>query len=266
MATAATTTSYLGRLFSLEGRVAIVTGGTSGIGQMIADGLVQAGARTYITSRKADSCERVARELSAHGDCRPLPGDVGTKDGCAKLGAAFRANESKLHILVNAAGATWGAPIADYPDAAWDKVIGVNVRGVFNLTVALLKELEAGGTADDPARVINIGSVHGFVAPPWESYAYSASKAGVHHLTLHLAKRLGPQHILVNAVAPGPFPSRMMAATIAEHGDELIKETATGRLGKEDDMAGVAIYLASRAAGNVTGAIIPVCGGYGTLR
>lgn len=258
--------AFMERLFSLEGRTALVTGGTSGIGKMIAAAFTSAGARTYITSRKPEACEKLARELSSHGECRPLPGDVGSKDGCVKLADALRAQESKLHILVNAAGATWGAPIAEYPDSGWDKVMGINVRGVFNLSVALLKELRAAGTAEEPSRIINIGSVHGFVAPPWESYAYSASKAAVHHLTRHLAKRLGPDHVIVNAIAPGPFPSRMMASTIAEQGDQLVKETATGRLGRDDDMAGVAIYLASRASANVTGAVIPVCGGYGTLR
>ncbi len=258
--------SFLMRLFSLEGKTAIVTGATSGIGQMIATALVHAGARTYVNSRKADACTRLAAELSASGECRPLAGDVGTKEGCVKIGEAFRAQESSLNILVNAAGSTWGAPIEEYPDAGWDKVIGINVRGVFNLSVALLKELRAAATAQDPARIINIGSVHGDVAPPWESYAYSSSKAAVHHLTRHLAKRLGPEHILVNAIAPGPFPSRMMATMIKEQGDELVRETATGRLGIADDMAGIAIYLASQAAANVTGAIIPVCGGYGTLR
>jgi NAD(P)-dependent dehydrogenase (short-subunit alcohol dehydrogenase family) len=258
--------AYLNRLFALEGKTAIVTGATSGIGEMIATAFVHAGARTYVNSRKADACEKVAKALSAFGDCRPLPGDVGSRDGCLKIADAFRSQESKLHVLVNAAGATWGAPIESYPDAGWDKVLAINVRGPFNLSVALLPELRADGTADDPSRIINIGSVHAEVAPPWDSYAYSASKAGVHHLTRHLAKRLGREHIVVNAIAPGPFPSRMMAQTIAEQGDELVKETATGRLGIADDMAGIAIYLASRAASNVTGAIIPVCGGYGTLR
>jgi NAD(P)-dependent dehydrogenase (short-subunit alcohol dehydrogenase family) len=257
---------FMQRLFSLEGRTAIVTGATSGIGQMIATAFVHAGARTYVNSRKADACERLANELSAFGECRPLAGDVGSKDGCVRIAEAFRGQESRLNVLVNAAGATWGAPIESYPDAGWDKVLAINVRGPFNLSVALLPELRAAATAEDPARIINIGSVHADVAPPWDSYAYSASKAGVHHLTRHLAKRLGRDHILANAIAPGPFPSRMMAQTIAEQGDELINETATGRLGVADDMAGVAIYLASRAAANVTGAIIPVCGGYGTLR
>ena len=258
--------AYLNRLFSLEGKTALVTGGTSGIGEMIATAFVHAGARTYVNSRKADACEKVAKALSAFGECRPLAGDVGSRDGCVKIAEAFRSQESRLNILVNAAGATWGAPIENYPDSGWDKVININVRGPFNLSVALLAELRAAGTAEEPARIINIGSVHGDVAPPWDSYAYSASKAGVHHLTRHLAKRLGRDHIVVNAIAPGPFPSRMMAQTLAEEGETLVKETATGRLGVADDMAGIAIYLASRAASNVTGAIIPVCGGYGTLR
>lgn len=258
--------AYLEHLFSLKGRIALVTGATSGIGHMIATALLRAGARVYVNSRKAEACEKAAQALCAFGDCRPVAGDVGARSACLKIGETLRAEEPRLHILVNAAGTTWGAPIADYPDVAWDKVMNTNVRGVFNMTVALLEPLQAAASAEEPARVINVGSVHGFVAPPWESYAYSASKAAVHHLTRHLAKRLGPSHILVNAIAPGPFPSRMMATMIAEHGDELVRETATGRLGREDDMAGIAIYLASRASSNVTGATIPVCGGYGTLR
>ena len=259
-------TAILSRLFSLKDRIAVVTGATSGIGQIIASALVQAGAKVYVVARKAAHCEKISRELSALGDCRALPGDVSTQTGCLAIADGFRRSERQLHVLVNAAGTTWGAPIEDYPDSAWDKVLAVNLKGVFQLTAALLKELEAAGTADDPAKVINIGSVHGFVPPPWESYAYSASKAGVHHLTRHLAKRLGPRHIVVNAIAPGPFQSRMMSAIIEKEGQDLIQETATGRLGRDDDMAGVAIYLASRAGAHVTGAIIPVDGGYGTTR
>jgi NAD(P)-dependent dehydrogenase (short-subunit alcohol dehydrogenase family) len=261
---------FISRLFSLSGKTAIVTGGTSGIGHMIASAFVQAGAKTYVTSRKADACEKTAMELSKLGECIALPGDVGTQEGCIAIADAYRRSESKLEskldILVNAAGVTWGAPMKEYPDKAWDKVLGVNIKGVFHLTTALVEELKAAGNEDDPAKIINIGSVHGFVAPPWESYAYSASKGGVHQLTRHLAKHLGPQHIVVNAIAPGPFPSRMMSALIEHEGEELVKETATGRLGRADDMAGVAIYLASRAGANVTGTIIPVDGGYGTLR
>ncbi len=256
----------LDRLFSLNGRTALVTGGTSGIGRMIATALVQAGASVHVVSRKAAACEETAAALSAFGEAHALPGDVGTHAGCLAIAEAFRGASPKLDILVNAAGVTWGAPIEAYPDAAWDKVLGVNVKGVFHLTVALLPELRAAASAAEPARVINIGSVHGIFPPDLESYAYSASKAGVHHLTRHLAKQLGPEHILVNAIAPGPFESRMMSATLAEHGDALAAEAATGRIGADDDMAGVAIYLAGRASANVTGAVIPVDGGYSTTR
>lgn len=256
----------LNRLFSLRGRTALVTGGTSGIGLMIATAFVAAGARVYVVSRKAAACETTARELSQLGECLPLAGDVGRQEGCIAIAEAFRHREKSLDILVNGAGATWGAPLAEYPDAAWDKLLGINVKGLFQLTVALLPELEAAASAERPARVINIGSVHGDVLPDYETYAYSSSKAAAHHLTRHLAKRLGPSHITVNAIAPGPFPSRMMDAMIADHGDELVAQTATGRLGEPDDMAGVAIYLASRAGANVTGTVISVDGGYGTVR
>jgi NAD(P)-dependent dehydrogenase (short-subunit alcohol dehydrogenase family) len=259
-------TTLLDHLFSLEGRTALVTGGTSGIGEMIAAGLVGAGARTYVSSRKADACERVATELSARGTCVGLPADVSTLEGCEGLAEAYRGHETSLDVLVNAAGATWGAPLEDYPDKAWAKVMDLNVKAVFQLTVALLPELEAAATGDNPAKVINVGSVHGFVPPTFDSYAYSASKGAVHQLTRHLAKKLGPRHIAVNAIAPGPFPSKMMAATIEAEGDVLVGESALGRLGEADDMAGIAIYLASRAGRHVTGAVIPVDGGYGTVR
>tara|TARA_B110000503_G_scaffold70306_1_gene109425 strand:- start:326 stop:1105 length:780 start_codon:yes stop_codon:yes gene_type:complete len=258
--------SYINNLFSLKNRVAVVTGGTSGIGFMIAEAFVKAGATTYVTSRKADECQRVAADLSECGVCHPLPGDIMSQQGCEAIATAFRESESQLHVLVNGAGCTWGAPIREYPDKAWDKVMGVNVKGAFQLCVALLSELEAGASADYPSRVINIGSVHGIAAPEWESYAYSASKAAIHQLTVHMAKRLGKEHILVNAIAPGPFPSRMMDKLIEAEGEGLVAETATGRLGIAEDMAGVSIYLASRASSNITGAIIPVDGGYVTTR
>lgn len=254
------------RLFSLRGSTALVTGGSSGVGEMIAAGLVGAGARTYITSRKADACERVASELSAIGECIALPADVSSEERCRDLAEQYRSHETALGVLVNCAGATWGAPVEDYPDSAWDKILSLNVKAVFQLTVALLPELEAAATPDNPAKVINVGSVHGFFPPTFDTFAYSASKAAVHQLTRHLAKKLGPRQITVNAIAPGPFPSKMMAATIAAEGDALRSEHALGRLGEPDDMAGIAIYLASRAGRHVTGAIIPVDGGYGTTR
>ncbi len=254
------------RLFSLRGRVALVTGGTSGIGRMIAAALLQAGAAVHIVGRKPDACAAVAEELSVYGDCRPLPGSVATPEGCESIGRAFALASPRLDILVNAAGVTWAAPLENHPDAAWDKVMDTNLKGMFQLTVALLPALAAAGSAADPSRVINIGSIFGLMVPDLETYAYSASKAGVHHLTRHLAKVLGPRHILVNAIALGAFPTRMMAATIAAQGDTLNAASPTGRIGEPDDMAGVAIYLASRASANVTGAVIPVDGGYATTR
>ena len=251
-------------LFSLQGKVALVTGGSRGIGLMIARGYVEAGAKVYVSSRKADACEQVATELSTIGPCVALPADCGTDAGCRKLAEALTAREPRLHVLVNNAGANWGAPLAEYPDSAWDKVLGLNLKGVFNLTRACLPLLEAAVAPGDPARVINIGSIDGLRAPALETYAYSASKAAVHHLTRHLAARLAPR-ITVNAVAPGPFESKMMAATLERFRDAIVASCPLGRIGEPDDMAGVAIYLASRAGAYVTGAVIPVDGGI-TLR
>lgn len=256
-------TNIIDRLFGLGGKTAIVTGGTSGIGRMIAQAYVQSGARVFIVGRKPDAVAAAAAELGAE----PIAGDVGTQAGCQAIAEAYRqSGGGPLHVLVNGAGATWGAPLEDYPDAAWDKLTAINVRGAFQLAVALLPELRAAASAEDPARILNIGSVHGLITPEFDSFAYSATKAGIHHLTRHLARRLGREHILVNAIAPGPFPSRMMAAMIAAHEEELKSQTATGRLGEPDDMAGVAIWLAGRGAANITGAVIPVDGGYGTTR
>lgn len=258
--------NYVEELFSVKDRRVVVTGATSGIGFMIAEGFVKAGAVTTLVSRKAAALEEVVSELSQHGRCDYIAADVSTQDGCLAVAEALKERTDAVHILVNAAGCTWGAPIRQYPDKAWDKVLDLNVRGVFNLTVACMDLLLAASTPEHLARVINVGSVHGNAAPEWESYAYSASKAAVHHLTVHLAKRLGRDGILVNAIAPGPFPSKMMDALLEVEGDKLRGETATGRLGEPNDMAGVALYLASRASNNVTGAIIPVDGGYVTTR
>jgi NAD(P)-dependent dehydrogenase (short-subunit alcohol dehydrogenase family) len=255
--------SIVERLFGLSGKTALVTGGTSGIGRMIAEAYVSAGARVFVVGRKPEAVNGIAAEIAA----QPIAGDVGTQAGCQAIARAFQEQgEGELHVLVNGAGATWGAPIEDYPDVAWDKLNAINVKGVFQLTTALLPALKTAASADDPSRVINIGSVHGVITPEFESYAYSATKAGLHHLTRHLARRLGREHILVNAIAPGPFPSRMMASMIAAHEEELKAQSATGRLGRDDDMAGVALYLAGRGAANVTGAVLPVDGGYGTTR
>ena len=253
-------------LFSIEGKSALVTGGSRGIGLMIARGYVEAGARVYISSRKAEVCDEVAAELSQTGTCVSLPADLSRDGECERLAAEVASREDRLHILVNNAGATWGAPLADFPADAWDKVMNLNVKAPFLLTRALVPLLEAAGTADDPARVINIGSIDAIQVPIMETYAYSSSKAAVHQLTRHLARQLGRQNITVNAVAPGPFESKMMAATLRDFGDSIARSSPLGRIGRDDDMAGVAIYLASRAGAYVTGAVIPVDGGIATTK
>jgi NAD(P)-dependent dehydrogenase (short-subunit alcohol dehydrogenase family) len=244
--------------------VALVTGGSRGIGLMIARGFVQAGAKTYISSRKADVCDEVAAELSKAGTCIPLPADLGSEAGCRQLADALAAREERLHILVNNAGANWGAPLSEYPDAGWEKVFALNVKGVFHLTRFLVPLLEKAASEDDPARVINIGSIDGLQAPMLDTYAYSSSKAAVHQLTRVLAHRLAGQRITVNAIAPGPFESKMMAETLQRFGEQIRASCPLGRIGRPDDMAGTAIFLASRAGAYLTGAVIPVDGGIST--
>ncbi len=251
-------------LFSIEGKVALVTGGSRGIGLMIARGYVEAGARVYVCSRKASACEEVAAELSKVGTCIAAPADLSSEAEAVRLAGEIADREPALHILVNNAGANWGAPLAEYPDAAWDKLLALNVKAVFHLTRALLPQLEAAARPGDPARVVNIGSIDGLHVPFLETYAYSTSKAAVHHLTRVLARQLAPRGITVNAVAPGPFESKMMAETLERFRDAIIGSCPMGRIGEPEDMAGVAIYLASRAGAYVTGAVIPVDGGIAT--
>jgi NAD(P)-dependent dehydrogenase (short-subunit alcohol dehydrogenase family) len=248
------------QLFSVEGKVALVTGGSRGIGLMIARGYAAAGAKVYVASRKREACEEAAAELSKVGTAVALPADLATPAGCVALAEALAAQEPRLHILVNNAGANWGAPLEQYPDDAFDKVLGVNVKAAFRLTVALLPQLRAAARPGDPARVVNIGSIDGISVPLLETYAYSTSKAALHQLSRHLARRLAPE-ITVNAVAPGPFESKMMAATLASFGDQIRAANPLKRIGEPEDMAGVAIYLASRAGAYLTGAVIPVDGG-----
>jgi len=253
-------------LFSVAGKTALVTGGSRGIGLMIARGFVEAGAKVYVSSRKAEVCEEVATELSAIGECVALPANLSTEDECRRLAAEIADREDRLHVLVNNAGATWGAPMDEFDDAAWDRVLDLNVKGVFHLTKFLVPLLEAAGTHDDPARVINSGSIDGLQVPLLETYSYSASKAAVHHLTRVLARQLAPRHITVNAIAPGPFESKMMAATLAAAGDQIAASAPLRRIGRPDDMAGTAIFLASRAGSYLTGTVIPVDGGIATTR
>jgi len=251
-------------LFDLTGKSALVTGGSRGIGLMIARGLLDAGARVAISSRKADACEAARAELAPHGEVVALPVDVSTEAGCQEL-AARVGEVGALHILVNNAGATWGEPLDTFPESAWDKVLNLNLKSPFFLTRALLPLLEQHATQDDPARVINIGSIDGLHVPRAAStYSYSASKAAIHQLTRVLARELGPRYITVNAVAPGPFESKMMAWTLENFGDEIAAMSPLGRIGRPDDMAGVAVFLASRAGAYVTGAVIPVDGGIAT--
>ncbi len=253
-------------LFSIEGQVALVTGGTRGIGRMIAQGYVEAGARVYISARKSEVCDEVAAELSKDGTCVALPADLSTEAGVTRLADEIGSREPALNILVNNAGANWGAPLAEYPDAAWDKVLALNVKAIFHLTRALLPRLEEAARPGDPARVVNIGSIDGLQVPALETYAYSTSKAAVHHLTRVLAKQLAQHGVTVNAVAPGPFESKMMAATLDQFRDVIIGSCPMGRIGEPEDMAGIAIYLAARAGAYVTGAVIPVDGGISTTR
>ena len=252
------------RLFSLEGKTAVVTGGSRGIGAMIARGLLDAGASVVISSRKQSELDDARIALSAFGDVHAIRADVSTLEGVEKLAAEVAAHFPTLNILVNNAGATWGMPLDDFSEHAWDKVMDTNVKGVFFLTQRLLPNLRADATADDPSRVINVGSIDGLHVNPMDTYSYAASKAGVHHLTRALARKLGPQHITVNAIAPGPFESKMMAATLQAFGESIAKSSPLGRIGRPDDMAGVAVFLASRAGSYVTGSVIAVDGGIAT--
>jgi NAD(P)-dependent dehydrogenase (short-subunit alcohol dehydrogenase family) len=251
-------------LFSVAGRTALVTGGTRGIGLMIARGLVQAGAKVYVSSRKPEACEAAVAELKPHGEAVALPADLSQESEIARVAEELSAREQRLDILVNNAGATWGATLDEFPVSGWDKVMDLNLRSPFLLTQALLPLLRSAGTADSPARIINVGSIDGLHVSPLPTYSYAASKAGLHHLTRVLAKELGPQHITVNAIAPGPFESKMMAATLAAVGEQIAASAPLRRIGRPDDMAGVAVYLSSRAGSYVTGAVIPVDGGIGT--
>ena len=248
-------------LFGVSGKVALVTGGSRGIGEMIAEGYVTHGVRTYISSRKADVCDATATRLSEIGECISIPADLATMDGVNALVDEIKNREKQLDILVNNAGATWGEPIEDFPESAWDKIMTLNVKSPFFLTQALLPLLEASASAEDPARIIMIGSIDGLNVNQLPTFSYGPSKAAVHHLARTLASHLADRHITVNAIAPGLFPSHMTAHVMDTMGDNIVQGTPLKRHGKPEDMAGVAIYLASKAASFVTGVVIPVDGG-----
>jgi NAD(P)-dependent dehydrogenase (short-subunit alcohol dehydrogenase family) len=251
-------------LFDLAGKVAVVTGGTRGIGLMMARGLLQAGARVYVSSRKAEAGDAAVAELAEFGTAVSVPADLSREQECIRLAEEVGRAEEKVHILVNNAGVTWGEPLETFPESAWDKLLDLNLKAPFFLTRAFLPKLAAAASAEDPARIINVGSIDGLHVNPLPTYSYAASKAGLHQLTRVLAKELGPRSITVNAVAPGPFESKMMAATLDAFGAEIAATSPLGRIGRPDDMAGVVVYLASRAGSYVTGAVIPVDGGIAT--
>jgi NAD(P)-dependent dehydrogenase (short-subunit alcohol dehydrogenase family) len=245
--------------FSLKGRSALITGGSRGIGRMIAEGFLAQGARVYISARKATACDQTAKELSAFGHCVSLPADVSTLEGAQALVDAYAKHEDSLDILVNNAGAAWGAPYDEFPESGWDKVVDLNLKTPFFLTKALTPMLKKAAT-DHLSKVINIASIDGISVNPQETYSYAASKAGLIQLTRRMALRLAQDRIVVSAIAPGAFASDMNKLA-RDHGDEVKERIPAGRIGTPEDMAGAAIYLASRAGDYVMGSTLVVDGG-----
>jgi NAD(P)-dependent dehydrogenase (short-subunit alcohol dehydrogenase family) len=246
-------------LFSLAGRCAVVTGGSRGIGRMIAAGFLRAGARVYISARKSEACDKTAAELSSLGTCVSLPADISTAEGVDALVQAFRQRESALDILVNNAGAAWGESFDTFPEKGWDKVVDLNLKTPFFLTKALIEPLRK-AAAKQPAKVINIASIDGISVSPQETYSYAASKAGLIQLTRRMALRLAQENIVVSAIAPGAFASDMNRVA-RDQAEVTAKLIPAGRIGVDDDMAGAAIYLASRAGDYVMGSTLVVDGG-----
>tara|TARA_B100000579_G_scaffold51646_1_gene35910 strand:- start:273 stop:1067 length:795 start_codon:yes stop_codon:yes gene_type:complete len=260
----------MNNLFSVEGKIAVVTGGSRGIGEMIAAGYLANGAKVYISSRKADACyttcDRLMKEYG--GECLPIPADLSNLDGVNSFTTEFSKKETNLDILVNNAGVAWGAPLSDFPELGWDKVMNTNVKGVFFLTQQLLPFLENGTSSENPAYVVNIGSVDGIKTPVFDNFSYGPSKAAVHHLTRVLAAHLIKRNIIVNGIAPGPFPTYMLSAGVGGGGDTentdwdaVGKSNPRGRVGTAEDIAGLAIFLSSRACGFTVGDIITCDGG-----
>jgi 2-deoxy-D-gluconate 3-dehydrogenase len=260
----------LDTLFSVRGKVALVTGGSRGIGEMIAAGYLANGAKVYISSRKAAACDATAARLvEAHGgECISLPANLAELEGIDQLTAALRERDDHLDILVNNAGVSWGAPLESFPELGWDKVMDTNVKGVFFLTQRLLPLLEARATADEPSRVINIGSIDGIRNPVFDTWSYGPSKAAVHALTRQLASKLVRRNIIVNAIAPGPFPTWMLSTGVGGGGDvegtdwdAVARRNPRGRVGTPEDIAGLAIFLSSRAGAFTVGEVITCDGG-----
>ena len=256
----------IANLFSVSGKVAIVTGGSRGIGEMIAEGLVSNGARVYITARKAAACDATAARLCQLGECISIPADLSDEADRSRFVAAIAERESGVDILVNNAGAAWGAPLGEFPEAGIDKVLDINVKAPFLLTQALLPLLKVRATAQDPSRVIMIGSIDGIRVPIGDNYSYSASKAAIHMLARHLAHHVVKEHITINSIAPGPFESKMMAYMLEDPARRTMVERSVprGRIGSPEDIAGTVIFLASRAGAYLTGVVIPVDGGIST--
>jgi NAD(P)-dependent dehydrogenase (short-subunit alcohol dehydrogenase family) len=252
-------------LFDVQGKTVVVTGGSRGIGRAIAEGFVKAGARVYVCGRNAEASDVAAAELSQYGECRSIPAHLGSVEGCRSFAAALGEREGKLDVLVNNAGSIWAESLADYPESGWDKVFDVNVKGPFFLVQALMPLIERSATPDDPARIINIGSIDAFHVPHHETYAYTSSKAAVHQLSRHLAAQLAPRHITVNVIAPGMFQSKMLAGTVEARGENaVLAPVPLKRFAKPSDLAGAALFLASAAGSFVTGAVLPVDGGHAT--
>lgn len=261
---------HISELFSVSGKTAVVTGGSRGIGEMIAAGFLANGAKVYISSRKSDACAATAARLTDQwgGECIAVPADLSGPDGAEELAQGIADREDRVDVLVNNAGQAWGAPFAEFPEKGWDRVMNVNVKGPFYVIQRMMPLLEAAASADDPARIINIGSIDGIRPPRLQTYSYSPSKAALHAMTRQLAAEFAPRHVLVNAIAPGPFPTWMLSTGVGGGGDventdwnAIARANPRGRVGTPEDIAGLAIFLASRAGAYTVGEIITCDGG-----